>query len=216
MHATSGDIPAEPVLTPELLLSAYAQGWFPMADPASREIHWYSPHPRAVFPLTSFHVPKSLARVVRSRKFEVRSDTAFAHVMRECAAPRPDDALTWIDQRLIEAYTALHELGYAHSVEAWREETLVGGLYGVALGGAFFGESMFSRPDLGGTNASKVCLVHLVGMMQREGFRLLDTQFATEHLEQFGCEEISRRSYLARLSRAVKMECEWGDVGVVP
>jgi len=212
MHDTTGDIPVDPMLTPELLLSAYAQGWFPMADPDSHEIHWYSPDPRAVFPLDSFHVPKTLARAIRQKKFTIRSDTAFHDVMAACAAPRRNESESWIDEQIIEAYACLHELGFAHSVEAWLGDTLVGGLYGVSLGAAFFGESMFSRPALGGTNASKICLVHLIAMMRRQGFRLLDTQFSNEHLMQFGVEEISRQSYLARLARAVREDCEWGDV----
>lgn len=215
MHDTPEHQP-DPELSPELLLSAYAQGCFPMADPETGEINWYCPNPRGVIPLDAFHVPASLRRVVRSRRFIVQSDTAFEQVMRECAAPRRDDAETWIDDRIVQGYTALHQLGFAHSVEAWRDGRLVGGLYGVALGGAFFGESMFSRPALGGTDASKVCLVHLVAMLRRQGFTLLDTQFTTNHLAQFGCTEISRREYLQRLARAMEQECEWGDVSEAP
>lgn len=212
MHDTAG----EPKLTPKLLLSAYAQGWFPMADSDDSDIRWYSPDPRGVFPLDAFHVPKNLRRAVRQQRFEIRSDTVFGQVMRECAAPRRYEAVSWIDGDIISAYTQLFELGFAHSVEAWLDGKLVGGLYGVALGGAFFGESMFTRPALGGTNASKICLVHLVGMMQREKFQLLDTQFTNDHLMQFGVVEISRRAYLSRLSKAIRLQCAWGDVGVLP
>ena len=179
-------------LTTEHLLSAYRRGWFPMADPVTGWIEWYSPDPRAVFPLEAFHVPKNVQRDVRRGRFEFRSDTAFEAVMRECSVPRSDDNGCWIDQRMIEAYVELHENGHAHSVEAWLDGRLVGGLYGVQIGGAFFGESMFSRPARGGTNSSKVCLVHLVRWLRYRGFALLDTQFRTEHLEQFGCTEIRR------------------------
>ncbi len=198
-------------LTTPLLLSAYRRGWFPMADPLTGVIEWFNPDPRAVIPLDTFHVPRNLARAVRAGGFAIRSDTAFQRVMRACGAPRRTEDLTWIDEHMIEAYTALHALGHAHSIEAWRDDRLVGGLYGVHVGGAFFGESMFSRPDLDGTNASKVCLVHLVRWMRHRGFVLLDTQFQTEHLEQFGCEEIPRHEYLDRLARAVALDVTWGD-----
>ena len=184
-----------------LLLRAYAQGIFPMADPRTGRIDYYSPDPRAVLPLDDFHVPKSLARVAKSGVFELRSDTAFERVIRACAEPRPDRRETWLDERLIEPYLELHRAGFAHSVEAWRDGELVGGLYGVHLGGAFFGESMFSRPERGGRDSSKLCLVELVERLRAGGFRLLDTQFKTAHLARFGCVEISRKSYLARLRR---------------
>jgi len=193
-----------------LLLRAYAQGIFPMADPHTGRIDYYSPDPRALLPLDgSFHVPKSLARVVRSGVFEVRSDTAFERVIRSCAEPRPGRRETWLNERLIEPYLELHGAGFAHSVEAWRDGALVGGLYGVHLGGAFFGESMFSRSELGGRDASKVCLVQLVEWLREGGFRLLDTQFTTSHLARFGCLEISRKEYLAKLSRALRASAHW-------
>jgi len=210
----------DPPLDPQrpnahLLELAYRQGVFPMADPPRRRLEWFSPDPRGILPLDGFHVPKSLARVVRSRRFEVRTDTAFEIVMRACAEPRPGEHGTWIDERLIRAYVELHALGHAHSVEAWRGGRLVGGLYGVHFGGAFFGESMFTRPALGGANASKVCLVALVERMFARGFRLLDTQFTTPHLERFGAVEIPRRAYLAMLEDALSIEAPWDDAGPI-
>jgi leucyl/phenylalanyl-tRNA---protein transferase len=192
-----------------LLLRAYAQGIFPMADPRTRRIDYYSPDPRAVLPLDDFHVPKSLARVARRGVFELRSDTAFERVIRACAEPRPDRRETWLDERLIAPYLELHRAGFAHSVEAWREGELVGGLYGVHLGAAFFGESMFSRPESGGRDASKLCLVELVERLRAGGFRLLDTQFKTAHLARFGCVEIPRKRYLALLERALAQPASW-------
>lgn len=182
-----------------------------MADPLTGAIEWFNPDPRAVIPLETFHQSRNLAREVRGGRFEIRSDTAFELVMQACAAPRRAEDLTWIDRRMIEAYVGLHALGHAHSVEAWRDGRLVGGLYGVHIGAAFFGESMFSRPDLGGTGSSKVCLAHLVRWMRERGFLLLDTQFRTEHLDQFGCEEIPRTEYLDRLVGAVARDITWGE-----
>lgn len=174
-----------------------------MGEPGSNELTWYSPDPRAIFPLDAFHVPVNLARVIRSGRFDVRIDTAFVEVVRECAQPRRDEAETWITPQIIASYTELHRRGNAHSVEAWRDDVLVGGLYGVTFGGAFFGESMFSRPTLGGRDASKVCLVALVRRLRDRGYELLDTQFKTDHLAQFGCVEISREAYLQRLRGAL-------------
>ena len=148
--------------SPPLLLWAYRHAIFPMADPETGALDWFSPDPRAILPLDDFRTPRTVQRAVRSGRFDVRSDVDFAAVMRACAAPRADEPLSWIDERLVESYVGLHEIGHAHSVEAWRDGRLVGGLYGVSLGAAFFGESMFVRPDEGGTDASKVCLVHLV------------------------------------------------------
>jgi leucyl/phenylalanyl-tRNA--protein transferase len=202
--------PATGKLTTPVLLWAYSQGWFPMANPHTREIEWYSPDPRAVFPLDAFHIPKSLGRLVRSARFDIRSDTSFEEVMRACAAPRSDDPLGWIDDRMLDGYVRLHRVGHAHTIEAWHEGKLVGGLYGVHVGGAFFGESMFTRPDLGGSNASKICLVHLVRWLRRRGFVLLDTQFHTEHLAQFGCLEIPRSEYMKRLRSAIGLKASWG------
>jgi len=197
----------------ELLLRVYARGIFPMVDPSTGAIEYYSPDPRGVIPLDAFHLPKSLARVLRRRDFELRTDTAFERVMRACAESRPGRRDTWLDDRLISAYTELHARGFAHSVEAWREERLVGGLYGVHIGGAFFGESMFSRPEAGGTDASKVCLVQLVEWLRAGGFSLLDTQFATAHLARFGCIEIPRERYLALLADALERRGRWPGPG---
>lgn len=160
-------------------------------------ISWYSPDPRAVFPLERFHVPKSLAKTVRQGKFEIRVDTAFEEVLRGCAGRDS----TWITEEVHEAYAALHRLGLAHSVEAWRDGELAGGLYGVALGGAFMGESMFSRQ----TDASKVCLVFLVDRLRERGFTLLDSQFPTEHLMKFGQALIPRAEYQRQLREALKL-----------
>ena len=189
-------------LTPELLLHAYGSGLFPMAD--SREggaIYWYAPDPRAVLPLGAFHVSKNLAKLVRQGRFEVTSDRAFEDVIHACAAREE----TWISEEILAAYAALHRLGHAHSVECWQEGALAGGLYGVALGGAFFGESMFHHAR----DASKVALVHLVRQLRLGGFELLDIQFTTAHLERFGAVEIPRRRYERRLTQALAVEAEW-------
>jgi leucyl/phenylalanyl-tRNA--protein transferase len=198
--------------THEFLIAAYRAGWFPMADSESGTLEWFSPDPRGILPLNQFRVPASLARVVRSGRLQIRGDTAFDQVVRACAAPRADAHSGWIDQRLLELYLQLHRLGYAHSIEAWRDGQLVGGLYGIHIGGAFFGESMFCRPDQGGTDASKVCLVHLVDHMRAAGLSLLDTQFWTEHLAQFGCIQIERAQYLALLAEVVDRPLMW-DAG---
>jgi leucyl/phenylalanyl-tRNA---protein transferase len=187
----------------DALLNAYASGWFPMAV-APGDIRWYSPDPRGVMPLDTFHVPSRLARTLRTHPFEIRVDTRFRDVIEGCAA-RPDDEGNWIDREIVESYCALHEKGFAHSVEAWRDDRLVGGLYGVALGGAFFGESMFHRvPD-----ASKAALVGLVERLRARGFVLLDTQWVTGHLLQFGAIEITRRRYLRRLDAALAVGADF-------
>lgn len=189
-------------LSPELLLSAYAQGVFPMADPdAGNAIYWYAPDPRAILPLDAFHISKNLRKLVRRGVFEVTTDRAFPDVMAACA----DRAETWISDEIIRAYTALHEHGFAHSVECWQGGALVGGLYGVALGGAFFGESMFHRAR----DASKVALVHLVERLRSGGFVLLDVQFTTPHLARFGVVEIPRTAYEARLAAALPVQGCW-------
>ena len=184
-------------MTPELIVAAYSQGIFPMADEKGR-IGWYSPDPRAVFPLDLFHVPRSLRKTLKKHPFEIKVDQDFEGVMRGCADREP----TWINPEIIENYVALHRKGLAHSVEAWREGALVGGLYGVSLGGAFMGESMFSRVS----EASKVCLVALVERLRERGYTLLDSQMPTEHLQHFGQVLISREEYLRRLRRAVSLE----------
>jgi leucyl/phenylalanyl-tRNA--protein transferase len=188
-----------------LLLSAYASGWFPMAV-SDGEIRWYSPDPRGIIPLEGFHVPSRLARVVRAGRFRIEIDRDFDAVIRACAeAERHDGPGTWIDQEIIASYCALHRAGMAHSVEVWQEERIVGGLYGVALGGAFFGESMFHQA----TDASKVALVALVDRLRTRGYQLLDLQWVTPHLEQFGAVEIPRRTYLKMLEKAIAKDTEF-------
>jgi leucyl/phenylalanyl-tRNA--protein transferase len=204
-----------PALTPNLLLRAYQIGAFPMGDPDTGEVHWYSPDPRAILPLDGFRIRRSLRKVLKQQRFVIRSDRAFEAVMRGCAAPRPGgEQETWITEDLIAAYRGLHHVGFAHSVEAWLPneqggEHLVGGLYGVSMGGVFFGESMFHRADLGGRDASKVATVYLVAHLQKAGFTLLDTQFHNEHLEQFGCIEIPRTTYLERLKAGLRQPACW-------
>ena len=183
-----------------LLISAYAQGIFPMSMDDG-QIAWFSPDPRGIVPLDAFVMSRRLARLVRQEKFEIAVDRGFEAVMRACAADRDDG--TWISEEIIESYVALHRRGLAHSVEAWQNGVLVGGLYGVHLGGAFFGESMFHTV----TDASKVALVALVDRLQAGGFTLLDTQWTTPHLEQFGAIEIPRDEYLERLSAALARRC---------
>jgi leucyl/phenylalanyl-tRNA---protein transferase len=209
--------------SPELLLWAYGHGIFPMADSDSRprargrgRIDWYSPDPRGILPLhppTVIRIPKNLQREVRRARFEIRSDTAFEQVMRACGTDRSNDNRSWISEPLVHASVQLHTLGFAHCIEAWRDGQLVGGLYGVHIGGAFFGESMFTRPDLGGTNSSKVCLVHLVHHLRARGFTLLDTQFSNPHIEQFGCVEIDADEYLTMLNKAIRAPATWGELG---
>jgi leucyl/phenylalanyl-tRNA--protein transferase len=190
-------------LTPELLLRAYAAGIFPMAETADDpEVFWVDPEQRGVLPLDGFHLPRRLARTLRQDVFDVRCDAAFEAVVRGCAEPTPERPKTWINEEIVRLYAALHRLGFAHSVETWRGGELVGGLYGVALGAAFFGESMYSRV----TDASKVALAQLVARLRLGGFRLLDTQFVTEHLQQFGAVEISRAQYHRRLTAAIQLK----------
>jgi leucyl/phenylalanyl-tRNA--protein transferase len=192
-------------LDPQHLLSAYAQGVFPMADRAGR-IQFYTADPRGIFPLDAFHVPQSLRQLMHKDPppFEIRIDSDFEQTMRGCMTGHAGG--TWINQDLIRAYLDLHELGFAHSVEAWAEGELVGGLYGVSLGAAFFGESMFHRRR----DASKVCLVHLVKRLKERGYELLDTQATTEHLRRFGAIDIPAGEYLLRLRRALQRQCEFG------
>jgi leucyl/phenylalanyl-tRNA--protein transferase len=187
-------------LTPDTLLSAYAQGIFPMTD---RDGHtrWYTADPRGVIPLEGFHIPHTLQQIVRQGKFEIRLDSAFEQTMRGCMESRAEG--TWISPSILRAYCRLHELGMAHSVEAWQDGELAGGLYGVSLGGAFFGESMFHRRR----DASKVALVHLVQRLRQRGYLLLDTQAATPHLTRFGCIQIPADEYLRRLDKALQVRC---------
>jgi len=184
------------MIAPEVLLQGYRLGVFPMGM-EDGSIEWFSPDPRGILPLENFHLPHALERLLRKGIFETRINTAFAHVIRRCAKR---DA-TWINRQIVDSYTHLHELGHAHSVETWRESKLVGGLYGVTLGGAFFGESMFHEV----TDASKVALAALVQRLRAKRFMLLDTQWLTPHLERFGGIEVSRRQYMHLLTRAVAL-----------
>ncbi len=188
-------------LTPDILLQAYASGIFPMAEAADDpELFWVDPTRRGILPLDALHVPRRLRRVLRQGRFEMRCDTAFPAVMRGCAEASETRPTTWINDEIVRLYTALFERGAAHSVECWHQGELVGGLYGVSLGAAFFGESMFSRVS----DSSKVALVHLVGRLRAGGYRLLDMQFLTPHLAQFGGIEISRARYRRLLADALR------------
>jgi leucyl/phenylalanyl-tRNA--protein transferase len=189
-------------LTPELLVRAYTQGFFPMGE-EDGSISWYWPDPRTIIPLDGFHVSRRLAQTVRQKRFEIAIDRDFEGMMRGCA----DREETWITEPIVAAYTALYRRGLAHSIEAYRENRLVGGIYGVSLGGAFMGESMFSRV----TDASNVCLVHLVERLCARGYTLFDVQFLTSHLERFGAVEIRRNEYMKRLAGALKRECRFID-----
>jgi leucyl/phenylalanyl-tRNA---protein transferase len=193
-----------------MLLRAYALGIFPMAERrGDDEIYWVDPERRGVLPLEGFHLPRRLARTVRQDRFEIRCDTSFDAVVEACAEPDFGRPETWINSPIQRLSDQLFALGYAHSVECWRQGELVGGLYGIALGGAFFGESMFSRER----DASKVALVHLVLRLRLGGYRLLDTQFITSHLAQFGTIEISRADYRRRLADAIAVKAQfYGDV----
>jgi leucyl/phenylalanyl-tRNA--protein transferase len=193
-------------LTPELVLAAYARGLFPMAERRDDpHLYWVSPEKRGVIPLDGFHIPHRLARTVRSGRFTVTSDRAFTEVMQGCATPGIERPETWINAEILRLYTALAASGHAHSVECWRDGRLAGGLYGVRLGGAFFGESMFSRER----DASKVALVSLVETLRRGGFTLLDTQFLTSHLARFGAVEVPREHYLKLLESALSRDAVW-------
>ncbi len=193
-------------ITPDILLKAYATGIFPMAEDADDPtIYWVEPRARGVLPLDRFHIARRLARTVRSDLFEIRVDRDFDAVIDGCAAPRRDTARTWINSRIRELYGALFEAGHCHTVEVYLQDRLVGGLYGVSLGAAFFGESMFHEVR----DASKVALVHLVARLRAGGFRLADTQFLTDHLSQFGVEEVPRHVYKRRLTDAIEREANW-------
>lgn len=187
-------------LDPELLLKAYSVGVFPMADRADApDVYWVEPRRRGILPLTNFHLPKSLVKTLRQERFTLTADRDFLGVMRACAEPAPGRTETWINDQIIRGYAGLHRRGHAHSLECWHEGELVGGLYGVELGAAFFGESMFARAR----DASKVALAHLVARLRAGGYLLLDTQFLTAHLSRFGAIEIGRDPYRALLSTAV-------------
>jgi len=193
-------------LTPDMLLRAYAIGVFPMAeDRDDPELFWVDPRLRGVIPLERFHVPRRLRRTVRSKRFEVTFDRDFHAVIEACADATKSRPQTWINERIITLYTSLYHMGHAHSVECWRDGVLAGGLYGITLGGAFFGESMFSLAN----DASKVALVHLVARLRAGGFTLLDSQFITSHLSQFGAREILRATYRRRLAEALKVNADF-------
>ena len=219
------------------LMSAYAMGFFPMADAGSGELGFYTADPRALVPLEpgALHVSRSLRKRLRSGRFFITADAAFGRVVRECAAPRPGREQTWISQELIDLYDRTHALGHAHSVETWLPRTdvpadvppippealrafpaapdtphvLVGGVYGTVVGSAFFAESKFSRPEWGGSDASKVALVHLVEHVRRRGFTILDAQFWNPHTDQFGLQEVPHKDFLRRLMTARKRTVEW-------
>lgn len=192
------------VLTPELLIEAYKQGLFPMAYSAgSPYVHWICPEERGQLPIEGLHIPRSLRKTIlknikRNGPYYIKVDTSFEEVMRKCAAEKDDRPETWINEPIIKAYCELHARGHAHSVECWRDEVLVGGLYGVSIGGAFFGESMFSEAR----DASKIALVHLCARLWKGGYSVLDTQFVNDHLKQFGVYEISHGEYIEQLRKA--------------
>ena len=193
-------------LNVEILLRAYSAGVFPMADSRQgRKLYWVDPEWRGIIPLEGFHVPRRLRRTVRRGAFDVRCDTAFRAVIAAGAEPAPGREDSWITAEIVNAYSEMFQRGLAHSVECWRDGELVGGLYGVSIGGAFFGESMFSRA----TDASKVALVHLMARLVAGGYRLLDTQFITEHLAQFGAIEVPRRSYRRMLAAALGAKADF-------
>ena len=191
-------------LTAETLIYAYASGAFPMAEETG-EIFWYSPDPRAIIPIQSYKPAKSLKPIINQNRFEIRINSSFEQVMRNCALPRPTEDETWISEELIKAYTDLHGMGLAHSVEAWQEDKLVGGLYGVALGGAFFGESMFSFVS----NSSKVAFHYLVQILREQNYQLLDSQFMNDNVLRYGAINIPRSAYIRRLAKALKSTCHF-------
>jgi leucyl/phenylalanyl-tRNA--protein transferase len=198
--------PAPSKLSPDLVLRAYACGIFPMAESRARgNIFWVDPEVRGVLPLDAFHVSKSLARTVRRGAFDITRDAAFGSVIRACAEAAPGRPETWINDDIIDVYCELHRLGFAHSVEVWLRGKLAGGIYGVALGGAFFGESMFSAT----TDGSKVALVHLAARLKAGGFCLFDVQFVTDHLKQFGVVEVPARHFLERLDEALAVRADF-------
>jgi len=191
------------IIDPQFLCAAYCNGYFPMADPNTGEINWYSPDPRTIFDLNEFHIPRSLKLTLKKKEYEIRINKKFEEVMRACAEREE----TWISETIIQSYIQLHQLGFAHSVETWKDGKLAGGLYGVAIRGAFFGESMFSRLR----DASKIALVNLVMRLKERGFTLLDTQYLTSHLEKFGAREIPRNEYLIQLEESLTKSCSFID-----
>jgi leucyl/phenylalanyl-tRNA--protein transferase len=193
-------------LTPQLLLGAYASGIFPMAESRhDPDLYWIDPDSRGIIPLDAFHVPRRLRKTLRTNPFEIRCNSDFLSTVRGCAEPQNDRPETWINDEIERLYEALFEMGFAHSVECWNDGELIGGLYGVSLGGAFFGESMFSRAR----DASKIALCHLAARLRKSGYVLLDSQFATDHLRQFGTVEIDRADYKQRLAEALKVNADF-------
>ena len=193
-------------ITPQILLKAYAAGIFPMAESAEdNALYWVEPEERGIIPLDGLHISHSLRKRIRQRRFDVRVDTAFTDVISACAEKMPDRKTTWINQRIKSLYGQLYKMGCCHSIECWRRNQLVGGLYGVRIGGAFFGESMFSRE----TDASKVALVHLVARLKAGNFTLLDAQFTTPHLESLGAHAVNRADYHVLLERAIEQDAEF-------
>jgi len=193
-------------LSPDILLRAYAIGVFPMSeDRNDPELFWVDPRTRGIIPLNDVHVSRRLAKTIRQQHFTVTFDTAFEATMEGCAESADDRPKTWINDRIIKLYTSLHKIGHAHSIECWLDGKMVGGLYGVSLGGAFFGESMYSRER----DASKVALVHLIARLRGGGYALLDTQFVTDHLKQFGAVEITRNDYHRRLATALELDANF-------
>jgi leucyl/phenylalanyl-tRNA---protein transferase len=208
MSRSNDDVLLE--ITPQVLLKAYACGIFPMAESADDpELFWIEPDLRGVVPLSGFHLPRRLRRRVRNDDFEIRIDSDFAGVIDGCASPAPCRRKTWINKPIRRLYGELFDLGHCHTVETWRDGKLVGGLYGISLGGAFFGESMFSNE----TDASKLALTHLVARLIAGGYRLLDTQFVTEHLARFGAVEVAKQDYAVLLEHALQVE---GDFHRLP
>ena len=199
----AGNLVDRHAITPEILLRAYAAGMFPMAESADDpEVFWVQPRIRGIIPLDRFHISKSLAKRIRQMPFEITVNAAFDQVMEHCAEATDDRPTTWINPLILGLYKELHRMGYTHSVEAWEGGELVGGLYGVSLGSAFFGESMFSRR----TDASKICLVELVERLKARKFTLLDTQFTTDHLKTFGAIDMPRKDYEKLLDKAMQSE----------
>jgi len=191
------------MLLPTVVLIGYENGYFPMAEPPTERIVWHRPDPRAIIPLDRVHIARSLKQLVQRKPFDITFDTQFEEVITACAI-RED---SWISPEIVEAYCELHELGHAHSVETWHNNTLVGGLYGVSIGGAFFGESMFSHVS----NASKIAFVHLIGALQQQGFVLLDTQYINDHTQSLGAVEISDAGYQVMLKHAIALDRTFGD-----
>lgn len=194
------------VLTPELILDAYRQGLFPMAySTKSPYVHWIFPEMRGQLSITEMHIPKRLLKTIRNEPYEIKINTGFEAVIRACAEKAASRPETWINDSIIDVFVALHRRGHAHSVECWKGGALVGGLYGLAIGGAFFGESMFSSAR----DASKIALVHLAARLWKAGFGILDTQFVNDHLQQFGVYEIEHTAYKAQLDLVLKHDCDF-------